>query len=297
MNDEIFSIQQIKTWLYEGECDPQTAACIIKAKNPEKCLLTIKFPSDDVKKSEKPYTTMKDRELENIVELLCEGNFEWWHYEHKNIFAHIEHALRNNVTIHANTLEALKEIYLNYIKEDKKKFEDKYKYIMRELKIILNQNSNSFKPHQKANLDKSLKECNSYNNNDDKTLFKNNNKSKRSTTQKRAEINDFVEHLITETEYSTYKKFCDAMTSIYFQNSEKLNDEDKFNSHYKIRNVYCIQVKEKKISKNIKYKIHYSITNGANQIIKYDSYSLSSFQKIFEDISRKLKSKTAKNNF
>ena len=124
-------------WIHHGNCMPQIAACLIKGLNPILCKIKEEEPAYDEKnKQPLTYTTMQDEDLQNITETLCEGSQKWWEYKDRNIFTHINTALKNNIPIKQALLNKIKDNYLNLIDSDKITFHQSYPYVVRALGLL-----------------------------------------------------------------------------------------------------------------------------------------------------------------
>lgn len=122
-------------------------------------------------------------------------------------------------------------------------------------------------------------------------------KSKKKSPLMRILLEGFVEHLVKKTDYDTYPKFVDLMTVQYLiKEGTQLSNEEKFNECERIKNVYCIRSRKNEAgeSKNIKYLIHYSTVNDSGDLVPRKPYSLSSFQKIFDTVRKRLKANEPK---
>jgi hypothetical protein len=112
-------------------------------------------------------------------------------------------------------------------------------------------------------------------------------RKKKTKTQTRLVLEQLAEYLVINGICKTYIEFKRWIILHYIQrNTEKLVDEDKFNDHSIIKNLYCVPAtpKENQVLKYKKYIVHYSIENETGTIIPQKSYSLSSFKDIFDTV-------------
>jgi hypothetical protein len=112
-------------------------------------------------------------------------------------------------------------------------------------------------------------------------------RKKKSKTQTRLVLEQLVEYLIINGICNTYIEFRRWIVLHYMiRHAEKLADEDKFNDHSIVKNLYCIPARpqENKVLKHKKYIVHYSIKNETGTIIPQEAYSLSSFKNIFDAV-------------
>lgn len=120
-------------WLHDGKCLPQAAACLIHGKDPDECSMhqgeTVYEGYDEY-----AYTIMHEKPLQDTVDILCSGSEKWWNYSNKNIFAHINTALKNNnIAVVQELLVEIKKFYSNYLPHDTAEFNKLYPYLVREL--------------------------------------------------------------------------------------------------------------------------------------------------------------------
>jgi hypothetical protein len=131
-------------YIHEGKCLPQEAACLINGLNPEESMMHEEEPEyDEINQSHTAYIRMLDEKLQHIVEVLCDGSAKWWLYRNKNIFEHIDKAIKNNIPVLLEVINTIREFTSNYLPADYLNFKCQYPYINRALESAGNsQNQN-----------------------------------------------------------------------------------------------------------------------------------------------------------
>lgn len=126
-----------RKWIHDGNCMPQIAACLIKGKDPDVCIAQEENESeyDEDTKRYISYIKMDDPEMQDLVELLCDGGYKWWAHTNKTIFCHVNKALKNSVEIEDIFLNEIHKHFLNYTEIDKNSFIETHPYITHALNL------------------------------------------------------------------------------------------------------------------------------------------------------------------
>ena len=120
--------------MHEGKCCPQEAACLISGVNPDEYIMQEEEPAyDEINQYKTAYVRMSDEKLQHIVEVLCDGSAKWWQYRNKNIFEHIDKAIKNNIPVFPEIINTIQEFASNYLPTDYLNFKSQYPYINRVL--------------------------------------------------------------------------------------------------------------------------------------------------------------------
>lgn len=134
--------------MHEGKCRPQEAACLINGVNPDECIMQEEEPAyDEINQYKTAYVRMADEKLQHIVEVLCDGSAKWWLYRNKNIFEHVDKAIKNNLAVSLELMNTIDGFVSNYLPVDYDKFTREYLYINRMLESTSAKSAASQKQH------------------------------------------------------------------------------------------------------------------------------------------------------